>query len=313
LLLHLWRELGGESVFALRFLGVVIAVLNVPLLYQLGRVSFGKRVGLAAAFFLAISPFHVWQSQEMRNYSLLLFFNLLSVVGLFQFALASGRRRRPRWLLLWALAGLAGIYTHYFGAFLFAYGVMVVLWQGLFGRDSVLLAKGSEVPQDLKASETTRRLSPRLMAILGALALVAIPILWMGLTRFREGPQIDFVFVPVHHLLSHAASAFGVGIVHGFVQPLWRVTPAVILALGGLIMAWLAGKRLALLLVLGYLFVPFLVLVALSTLNPIYNGPRHLIMGLPPFLLLVAAGLVLPWRSPAAGFGRDYRVCWVSS
>jgi uncharacterized membrane protein len=301
LLLHLWRGLGGESVFALRFLAVLIAVLNVPLLYELGRLTFNRSVGLAAAFFLAISPFHVWQSQEMRNYSLLLFFNLLSIVGLFHFVLAHGRHRRWRWLLLWAIAGLAGIYTHYLGAFVFAYGVMVIVWQSLFGKSSVVSGRLIEVSESSELSRPARRLSPRVIAILAALALIAIPILWMGLSRYQEGPQIDFVFVPVHHLLSHAASAFSVGIVHGFVQPLWRVAPAVILAIAGVIAAWLSGKRLVLILVLGYLFIPFLLLVALSTLNPIYNGPRHLIMGLPPFLLLVAAGLVLPWAKAAPG------------
>ena len=314
LLLHLWRGLGGESVFALRFLAVAIALLNVPLLYQLGRFTFNKDVGLAAAFLLAISPFHVWQSQEMRNYTLLLFFNLLSVYGLFQYVLGDGDRPW-KWLLLWVFAGLAGIYTHYFGAFLFAFGLPVVLWRAIFARDS--LGRRS-APGDSESSETpkpARWLSPRLLAILGALALVAVPILWMGFSRFQEGPQIDFVFVPVHHLLSHAASAFGVGIVHGFVQPLWRVAPAVILVIGGVIAGWLFGKRQVIFLMLGFLFVPFLLLVALSTLNPIYNGPRHLIMGLPPFLILAAAGLVLPWtemkRSARAGEAVDgVRFLW---
>ena len=129
--------MGGETVFALRFLAVMIGVLNVPLLYQLGRMTFGKRVGLAAAFFPSLNP----------ERDVLLFFNLLSMVGLFRFALAGDAHRRWRWLFLWALAGLAGIYTHYFAAFLFAYGVMVILWQGISSRNSAPAGRSSKIAE----------------------------------------------------------------------------------------------------------------------------------------------------------------------
>jgi 4-amino-4-deoxy-L-arabinose transferase-like glycosyltransferase len=283
LLLHFWRVLAGESVFALRFFGVLIAVLNAPLIYRLGRYAFDPYTGLAAAFFLAISPFHVWQSQELRNYSLLLFLNLLSVYGLFRYILAGNVPRHRSWLLLWGTAGLAAIYVHYFGVFVFAFGVLVVIWQGFRSKQWHLTSK---------------------MAIaLLILSLAIVPVIWMGLSRFIEGPQRDFVFVPIHHLLSHAASAYAVGIVHGFVQPLWRVAPAIVLAVVGMIAGWFAKKRSALLLVLGYLLIPFLLLFLLSGINPLYNGPRHLFMGLPPFILLVSAGLALPWSGSWARIG----------
>ena len=137
LLLHAWQSAGGvgqvagAGVFYLRYLSVLAGLLAVPLLYLLGRRAFGWGVGLAAALLLAISPFHVWMSQELRNYSLLVLLNLFSVYGLYRFMLArpdgEPGARRGRWLALWAAAGLLGVYTHYFGFFVLAYGGLSLL------------------------------------------------------------------------------------------------------------------------------------------------------------------------------------------
>jgi hypothetical protein len=101
-------------------------------------------------------------------------------------------------------------------------------------------------------------------------------------------------------LLSHAGSAYGAGIVYGFVQPLWRTFPAVLLAAFGLVIPnWRGRKGMTPVLLMGYLLVPILLLLLLSAVNPLYNGPRHLLMGLPPFLLLMGGGMAaLPgkWR-----------------
>ena len=107
LMLHGWRAVVGEGIFVLRFVGVAAALLAVPLIYLLGRLLFTPQAGLAAALFLALSPFHIWQTQVLRNYGLLITLNLLSVYGLFRFML-SAEPRRWRWLLLWLVAGLAG-------------------------------------------------------------------------------------------------------------------------------------------------------------------------------------------------------------
>ncbi len=117
LLLNLWRRAAGDSVFALRYFGVLAGVLAVPLLYVLGQLAYNRPLGLVAAALLALSPFAVWMSQELRNYGLLLSLNLLTVYGLFRFLLGDGRRR---WLILWVTAGLLGAYSHYFGFFILA-------------------------------------------------------------------------------------------------------------------------------------------------------------------------------------------------
>jgi len=273
LLLSGLRALAGESVFALRYLGVVTAVLSFPLLYKLGKRLASWQMGLGALLWLVISPLHVWQTQEMRNYTLLLFWNLASVYTLSQIVLpshAQTNRALAKWGILWAVAALASIYTHYFGLFVLAFGVLTLFIWG------VQRWQGWPPPRWLSGT-----------AVL--VGLVALPVVWLALSRFRGAPQVDFVFVPPHHFLSHVLSAFSVGVAPGVVQPWWRVLLVVLLAVWGTIRLWHSGRRAAALFLLSYWFVPLFLLELLSYFNPLYNGVRHLIMSLPPFLLLLGA------------------------
>jgi 4-amino-4-deoxy-L-arabinose transferase-like glycosyltransferase len=288
LLLHALRALAGESVFALRLLGVYAGVLGVPLLYLLGRRGYATSVGLGAALLLTLSPFHVWQSQVLRNYSLLVTLNLLSVYGAFRFLLArrpgeegggARRSRTRRWLTLWLLAGLLGIYTHYFSFFVFAFTLLALL---------LGLVRGAPWRRWLRRPLVW-------LAVLAAAAMVLLPAVVVALSRFAAGQQVDFYHVPWHHVVNHALSAFSVGMSPVVTHPTWRLLPAVLLALVGIALGWRRRKD-ATLLFLGYQLIPLLILLLLSTINPLYNGVRHLLFVLPPFLLFVAAGAILPAR-----------------
>lgn len=79
LLLYFWVRLAGSSVFALRFLSLVLGLLTVPLVYRLARLGFGVLVGLLGALLCAISPFQVYYSQEARMYALATFSTTLSM------------------------------------------------------------------------------------------------------------------------------------------------------------------------------------------------------------------------------------------
>ena len=93
-LLYFWVGLTGFSVFALRFLSLVLGVLTVPLVYRLARLAFGEMVGLLAALLCAISPFQVYYSQEARMYALATFFTTLSMLLLAR--IVSGEREQFR-------------------------------------------------------------------------------------------------------------------------------------------------------------------------------------------------------------------------
>lgn len=274
LLLHFWRNLTGDTILALRYSGVLAGTLAVPLTFVLGSVIFGKRVGLAAALLMAISPFHVWQSQVLRNYSMLLTLNLTSVYGLFRYVLAPPQKAQKRWLALWMVAGLLGIYTHYFGFFVFTFGVITLL---------VLVVHSWGIRGLVRQKW--------FWLFLAAGLLLMFPAVSIGLDRFQAGQQVDFYHVPLVQVLGQAAGAFSVGVEPDLQHPWFLVLPATILAFAGLLFAWCSSKKAAIIL-LGYQLIPLGLLLFLSTINPLYNGVRHLLIGLPPFLLFAAAGAV---------------------
>ena len=274
ILLRIWRFLSGETVFAMRLMGAIAGVLTIPLIYQLGVVTFGRNAGLLAAFFLAISPFHIWQSQDLRNYTLLLLLNTISVYGLSRYLLAKIPERR--WLILWIVTGLLGIYTHYFGFFVFAYGLITL------GIDSVRRS-------DLRQHFTKRRV----ILLLGFGAILVIPALVIAFDRFSAGQQFDFDRMPITAVINHASGAYSVGVDPSLIMPWWRQLPALILFVMGIWFGWKSRPK-ATVLVLGYQVIPLGLLLLLSTVNPLYNGLRHLLIGLPPFLLLAAMGIAGP-------------------
>lgn len=116
LLAHYWMQLGSSEVW-LRLLPVAFGIINVYYLFLFGQTLFeGKRIpfgkfslsgGLVAAFLLALSPFHIYYSQEFRMYSLLC---LLGTISCYLFL-------RRRFVLL-AVVNCLMLYTHYGSIFL---------------------------------------------------------------------------------------------------------------------------------------------------------------------------------------------------
>jgi 4-amino-4-deoxy-L-arabinose transferase-like glycosyltransferase len=66
--------------FALRMVPFTFGVISVPLLFVLGRQLFNEKTGLIASFLLAVSPFHIWYSQEARMYVLQWMLALISLI-----------------------------------------------------------------------------------------------------------------------------------------------------------------------------------------------------------------------------------------
>lgn len=296
LLLHAWRALTGETVFTMRLVGVIAGLLSIPLLYVLGTATFGWQSGLIAALFLAVSPFHIWQSQVLRNYGPLVFINLLSIYGLYRYILVRQGQTQFKWLALWLVAGLLGIYTHYFAFFVFAFGIL------------------SLTVSEIRKLGVSRLIRQRWFWLtLAAGLLLLLPASYVAVTRFLAERQFDFFFVPIPTVLYRAASAFAVGMERSLVHPWWRVVPVILLSLIGLFYGW-RENRSATMLVLGYLVIPLSLLLALSYINPLYNGTRHLLIGLPPFILLVSNGIFGPFKhfSTADKSGKQQYLRWAA-
>lgn len=142
-MLKVWTALIGSSAYAGRFLSVVFAVLTIALLYRIGERAGGRWVGVLAAFILTISRFHIWWSQDIKNYTPSIFFAFAAV----WFALsviASDRRERSNLstnnteiassrtallaMVAYSLCAALAMLTHYLAALvLFALNIYAVI------------------------------------------------------------------------------------------------------------------------------------------------------------------------------------------
>jgi len=108
LLMRLWSDIGtGE--FILRAFSVVWGMVSIALIYSVGRLIAKQTVGLIAALLLAISPFHIWYSQEARMYSLVAASILLAT----WFFLHLLRKDNSAYWLGYTLSMILAVYTHY--------------------------------------------------------------------------------------------------------------------------------------------------------------------------------------------------------
>jgi 4-amino-4-deoxy-L-arabinose transferase-like glycosyltransferase len=202
-LLSAWIGLFGSSALGVRLLSVLIGTVTIPVLYAVGRRLLGRPGGLVAAFLLAISPMHVYYSQEVRMYGLV---TLLGVAAVY-LALRLWTSERWRWgvWLGYAVAASAALYTHYYAAFLLVALNLVVLLLWLEGRRRWVLSW------------------------LGAQAMVVLlylPWVWyagdrlLSYVRFKVGVEEDLSYGLLTYVGRHLA-AFSWGHAEGFLTGWW--------------------------------------------------------------------------------------------
>lgn len=115
--------LGGRSAAAMRIVPAISLIAAVPIAYLAFRRLAGERAALASAAILAVSPIFVEYSTDARAYGLLVLCSLLSIWA-FSAVLDSPSRTA---YALWGLASVACVWTHYFGGFLVAGEIAVLL------------------------------------------------------------------------------------------------------------------------------------------------------------------------------------------
>ncbi|MDB6141251.1 MAG: hypothetical protein JWP80_295 [Pseudomonas sp.] len=113
LLLHVWMNVFGQGVLAVRALSAVAGVVAVALGVWLMRLIASSRVALLSGLFLALLPVAVLFSQEARMYSLLGVFLLGATLALVYWI---KQPRRHRYLVFYVLLMTSAFYTHYYAA-----------------------------------------------------------------------------------------------------------------------------------------------------------------------------------------------------
>ena len=116
-LLHFWLQLGAESDTAVKLLSLFWGVLLIPAIYALCQQLFSNRlVSLTAALLVAVSPFHILYSHELRMYTQLMF---LVVAGTTVY-LQARHKNGAGWWILTGILFLSAVYTHLFAFFVLA-------------------------------------------------------------------------------------------------------------------------------------------------------------------------------------------------
>jgi uncharacterized membrane protein len=122
IILHFFLHF-GISDFIVRLPSAIFGMLSIILIYYITKTLFGPKEGLISAFLLAISPMHIFYSQEARMYSLFVFLSLLSLLFFIK-AINEGS------MLTWIgfiISTTLNIYTHYFASFvIFIYVLFII-------------------------------------------------------------------------------------------------------------------------------------------------------------------------------------------
>jgi mannosyltransferase len=275
LLLFLWRDLVGDSDFAVRYLSVLLSILTVPLLFRWARQLAGSGVALVAVWLLAFSPFTLWYGQEAKMYALHMLGAVASSLALLE---AFRKGGWWRWLLYGLLAPVL-LYSHLFGALLLLSQGAVAVVLG-WGRRKRLLAYGT--------------------TMVGVVA-AHLPLIHVGLRVLEDyHPQEQWrFFVPLHRMLRDVIAEFFFRLAE-YDLPWWQLVIAGGLVLVGMVAALLKRRRgpaTALL----EACLPILLFYAVSFFVPIYSA-KYLSAALPAMFILVALaieGLAGVWK-PAA-------------
>jgi uncharacterized membrane protein len=296
LLLHAWlrpfapaaQGAGGANEFAAAFFSLFFGLLLVALAYCLARRVFGRQAGLWAALLVALSPYNLWYSQEVRMYTL----GAALGVGLVLVTLSLLRWERGpvpwRRLALYSLLGAAALWTLYYAAFLLvALNLLVAAWWLAGLRPGRRGAAGRAW------------LAAWLLAQVGALLLYLpwLPVAWRQASQPPVPPWRGFT--ALGQVLVETWSALSLG---QAADPAWAWPAALVFAV--LVALGLAGRRArgrAWLLAGSVLLPVFLIYVA-SYATPLYHV-RYAFTYSTAFYVLAAGGLALLWRRsrPLAG------------
>ncbi|KKR49467.1 MAG: hypothetical protein UT84_C0026G0007 [Candidatus Curtissbacteria bacterium GW2011_GWA1_40_16] len=112
----------GLTEFAIRFPSALFGVLTILLTYFLAKKLFeDEKIAYIAAFFLAISPWHLQFSRGAFEANLGLFLSVLGIYSFVKFA-----NEKPKYIFLSAASFLAAMYT-FTGQRLFVPVILVVL------------------------------------------------------------------------------------------------------------------------------------------------------------------------------------------
>ncbi len=136
-LLWVWMKAFGSSLAVARGLSVLAGVATIAFAYLLTAELFDERTAQTAAILIALSPFHIHYSQEIRMYAFLAFWLILATYAFFR----GIRSRKIKWWIIFSVAAAMAQYTHNLAAFyLLPLAASTLLWRDWKNLPATILA-----------------------------------------------------------------------------------------------------------------------------------------------------------------------------
>lgn len=258
ILLHFWMKFGHSELW-IRLLTVLFSLGSIYGTYILGKVIFSQKAGLLAAFFLSISSYHVWYSQEARPYMLFVFLSVFSTLFLI----------RKKWLLF-CLTTILSFYALYFAP-------IVAVGQGIY----IFLTQKKDINSFIKY------LSISLLFFVPWLPYF-INQLTIGTNGFFTGWK-DIVSVSPIRIIPLTFAKFIISkssIANNYLYG-FAILPVLLIFILSVRKIYYGKKGRSLLILF---FSPFLLTILISLIIPI-AAPQRLIFLLPLFFLIIAGGI----------------------
>jgi len=282
LMLHAWMGICGDSELSVRMLSLWWGILTVAWTYRIGR-RLSPLVALGALLLTAVSPFAVYFGQETRGYTMALALVLAAADAAFALypGLGAAHHPSPRNVVVhgmaYTVAGAAALYTHFYSAFVlaalnlaFVVALVRAAYAGTWRQARALVV-------------------PWLVAQVAVLALFA-PWLPLVAAQLERNATYWHGAVGWRQILTQTLMAFSVGTT---LEGLWAQAATCVLVLLAMLGTYALWQRqdgdLWLVPLWAWCIVPILILIWINQSRAKF-APRYAMNGLPPFILLSAAG-----------------------
>lgn len=272
MLLRAWMQLTGDSLLALRGLGILLDVLTGAFVMRGAGQIAGRRAAYTALILWATAPLLLFSAGLLRMYPLLAFWAALGSVCLFAYV----RGKRPALIGLCA-ATIGALYTHLFGLILLAgWGVALV------------------------AAWLSHRLSwrPLLLSGISLAGMLALYVPWLAL-RFADLGR-DGVAGQSPALVADTPNVPGQVLLTAWTGSTALFSPLTgllaLLLFVGLLLRLLRGKAEEKWVLSALVLALYGALIAATVAN--FFRPRYLTLLLPPALIFGGVALAqLRWRA----------------
>ncbi len=232
MIIHFFTRIFGPSEWSARLGSCIIGTLSVPLLYWPAKRMFNAKAGMIACAFLVVHPWHIYWSQNAREYSLAFLFAGMSAF-LFYLALEQDNVGLIIFSLFLTMLSIL------------SYPQSVLLVPALVGYVMILMFLPVEIPRGLNGRNLIAFFGPLMLALL----LLISPSIRHDL--FSEWGSSQFGRGPVYILLT---LVYCLGIPMSVAAFTGSIHSLIYLNKGGLFLICYAVVPLALLLIMS----PFL-------------------------------------------------------